>query len=81
MSRDSRFEPNLNKMFYYVREPVIDYNFKEGFANKIKLYSELCDGQICIDGANKYHCTYGDTCEIDIRPEFRLKSFRFVEKL
>lgn len=64
-------------MHFYVREPYTDTPFKEGFAKNLKLYSEMCDGQICIDGANKYHMTYGDTCEIDIQPEHRLKCFQF----
>ena len=79
MSSDTHFEPELKKMYYYVREPYTGTQFSEGFAQHIKLHSELCDGQICIDGSNKYHMTHGDTCEVDTKPEYRLKCFKFVK--
>ena len=79
MSSDTHFEPELKNMYYYVREPYTGTQFSEGFAQHMKLHSELCDGQICIDGSNKYHMTHGDTCEVDIKPEYRLKCFKFVK--
>ena len=78
MSSDTHFQPDFDKMYYYVREPYTGSNFKEGFAQKIVLNSELCDGLLCVDGANKYHMTHGDTCEIDIKPEYRLRCYKFL---
>ena len=78
MSQDTHFQPEYNKMYYYVREPYTNSDFAEGFAQKIKLSSELCDGLVCVDGSNQYHMTHGDTCEVDIKPEYRLRCFKFV---
>lgn len=54
-------------MYYYVREAFSesDDSFSEGFANTLKLTSELSDGQICIDGQIKYDMAFGDICQVD----------------
>ena len=65
-------------MYYYVREPYTGTSFAEGFASNIKISSELCDGNIVIDGANHYHMTHGDFCEVDVRADYRLKCFKFL---
>lgn len=77
MSSDTHFDPDMQQMFYFVREHFQNTPFKEGFASNIKLLLEFTDGQICVDGSNKYNVSHCDTCELDIKPEYRLKCFKF----
>jgi len=65
-------------MYYYVREPKIESQFNEGFAERLHLDSELIDGQLCVDGHLKYDVGYGDKVVIDMKPEYRLKCMKFI---
>ena len=77
MSLGTQFDTSTDMLYYFVREPYSGTATTEGFAKKVVITSELCDGQLCIDGSVKYDISYGDTCEIDIRPEYRLKCIKF----
>lgn len=78
ISQSTQFDTGLNRLYYLVREPAHQQMSDEGFCDNIKLTSELCDGQLCIDGSIKYDIQYGDTVELDLRPEYRLKCIKFV---
>ena len=57
-------------MYYYVREPFAGLHQNEGFASKLKLTSELMDGQVCIDGQVKHDINWGSVLDLDIKPEY-----------
>ena len=80
MSRATNFPNESKKMYFYVRETnqsQLSQN-SEGFAEHLKLQSELEQGQICIDGQSKYNVGYGDSIVLDIKPEYNLRCIKFI---
>lgn len=81
MSQATEYDSASRQMYYYVRESMKTavLRQKEGFANeRVKLLSELYDGQLCIDGSIKLDIQYGDTCVIESHDEHRLNTISFA---
>lgn len=78
MSKETLFTGDTKKMYFYVREPYTGTEIKEGFAEELILNSELTDGQLFIDGQTRLDMSYGDSCKIDIKPEYQLKCIKFI---
>lgn len=78
ISSVTHFEPEKDQLYYFVREPFSSTLQNEGFASDIELFSELVDGQICIDGGLQFPVEFGDRVHIDSKPEYKLKCIKFI---
>ena len=50
MSSETHFNPSKEAMYFYVREPRFDSQFREGFAEDVMIESELENAKVTIDG-------------------------------
>ena len=75
ISSETHFNYDKPEFYYFVREPVDDTQFVEGFAKTMVLESEIPNGVLCVDGdaSRKFDIGYGDQIHITSRPEHRLK--------
>ena len=65
-------------MYFYVREPRFDSQFREGFAEEVVIESELENAKLCVDGSVHEDINYGDVIINTVRPEYRLKCMKFL---
>ena len=50
----------------------------EGYAQNLKLTSELINGELCVDGQVKVDIDLGDMVHIDFSPQYSLRCIKFV---
>lgn len=78
VSSETHFHPSKESMYFYVREPRFDSQFREGFAEEVVIESELENAKLCVDGSVHEDINYGDVIINTVRPEYRLKCMKFL---
>lgn len=61
-----------DRLYWFVREGFSNTRLSEGFVKKVKVTSEMLDGEVIIDGFLKFDLSLGDSIEVECRDEYAL---------
>jgi hypothetical protein len=85
ISSRNKFAFDSDQLYYFVREGYVCdarlFSWRaEGFCKKVKVVSEMVNGQLQIDGYFKMDLGIGDSFTVSSKPEYSLKCVKFLRE-
>ena len=79
ISRETEFPKDDNRLYFFVREGFSNTRLSEAFCNKVKVTSEMLNGEVIIDGWIKFDLSIGDSFEMETGDEFALTGIKMKQ--
>jgi hypothetical protein len=65
-----------DRLYFFVREGFSNTRLSEGFVKKVKVTSEMLNGEVIVDGWLKFDLSIGDSFEIKAEDEYALTGLK-----
>ena len=79
ISDETVFAVDDNRMYFFVREGFSNTRLSEGFVEKIKVTSEMLNGEVIVDGWLKFDLSIGDSFEMEIAADYALTGIKIKQ--
>lgn len=76
ISKETAFDKADNRLYFFVREGFSNTRLSEGFCEKLKITSEMLNGEVIIDGWMKFDLSIGESFEMETGDEFGLTGIK-----
>ena len=76
ITAETIFDKADDRLYFFVREGFSNTRLSEGFVKKVKVTSEMLNGEVIVDGWLKFDLSIGDSFQVEILDEFALTGIK-----
>ena len=79
ISAETIFAADEDKLYFFVREGFSNTRLSEGFVEKVKVTSEMLNGEVIVDGWLKFDLSIGDSFEMETGADYALTGIKIKQ--